>query len=165
MSRAGTRLRTVAAIDFDHPGLRAALDQITRHSADRTGLPISLATLVLDTAQLIAGSSGIGGTWLSEANGTPLEWSFCKTVVATGLPYVVADAANDPVQSTNPLVTMGGIRAYAGVPLKVGGEIVGAHCLLSDSIHTFTDVDLSVLSAGAQNIVAVLNNHLTPTGW
>ncbi|WP_430785583.1 GAF domain-containing protein [Actinoplanes sp. G11-F43] len=154
-------LRVIGALDFDHPGLRAALDQITRRTADRTGLPMCLATLVMDTAQLITGSHGVSGMWLDEASGTPIEWSFCASVVRTRAPYVLGDAARDPVHATNPVVTVGGIRSYAGVPLVLEGAVVGAHCLLSDRVHTFTDVDLAALSDGARDIVTVLYRYLT----
>ncbi|MEV0897122.1 GAF domain-containing protein [Actinoplanes sp. NPDC049802] len=154
------RLRTVAAIDFDHPGLRAALDLISRRTAEHTGLPVSLATVVMNTAQLIAGSSGIAGTWLAESGGTPIEWSFCVQTVATGRPYVVRESRTDPVQARNPLSTMGVVPSYAGVPVFVDGQVVGAHCLVGGAAHTFTDADLSALEEGARDIAQVLLRHL-----
>lgn len=152
------RLRVLAGIDFDDPFLRADLDAITARTAERLGLPISLVTMVLDSVQLIAGAYGIDG-WVAAAGGTPVEWSFCAHAVATGRPYVVTNAAVDPVHAGNPLVTIDGIASYAGVPLIVDGQVLGAHCVVGASAHTFTDTDLAELQAATAEVAAALQHH------
>ena len=152
------RMRVLASIDLDDPHLRAKLDAISARTAARLNLPIALATLVFDTAQIIAGSHGVGG-WIAEAVGTPVEWSFCAHVVAGRRPYVVTDAATDPVQATNPLVTIDGIGSYAGVPLTIDGHVLGGHCVADGQPHDFTEADLAELRAAADEITAVLQQH------
>ena len=156
------RIRVIAGLDLRHPQLRAELDAITTRTANRLGLPISLASIVLDTAQFLAGSHGVGG-WIAEAEGTPVEWSFCAQTVASGAPYVVPDAATDPLQSGNPLVTEDGIRSYAGFPVTVDGAVLGAHCVIGTEPHDFTTADLAWLEQSAKEISELLQRYRRTT--
>ena len=154
------RMLVLASIDVHNPDLRRRLDDVTARTATRLNLPVALVTLVLDTAQVFAGSYGIDDSALGA--GTPVEWSLCAHAVATGQPYVVTEAATDPIQATNPLVTMAGIGSYAGVPLMVDGYALGTHCVIADTAHTFTDVELDELRSAADDIVTLLQRHRIP---
>ena len=156
------RLRALAGIDFDNPDLRAALDRITARTAARTGLPISMVTLLLNTAQLIAGSTGLDGSWITTSGGTPVEWSFCATTVTTGQPYLLPDTANSE-HARNPLVTIDGAASYAGVPITVAGQIVGAHCIIGVTADAFTTEQVDHLHAAAAEITALLQQFSDPT--
>ncbi len=151
------RLTELAGYDLGNPELRAQLDEITARTCRRLDLPIALTTMVLDTAQLLLGSHGLAG-WIAAADGTPVEWSFCARAVAAGRPYVVADAANDPVQRANPLVLHDGVAAYAGYPLTTpAGHSLGAHCVISDRPHAFSAEELAIIEQGAQQVLEVLS--------
>lgn len=152
------RMQVLASIDFDDVELRAKLDAVTARTTARLGLPTSMVTLVLDSAQVVVGSHGVSG-WVAASGGTPTEWAFCANVVRKEQPYVVPDAANDPVQRNNPLVTDVGFGSYAGVPLVVDGEVLGAHCVLDDAPHTFTEAEMAELRSAAAEIVALLQQH------
>lgn len=155
------RLRMIASIDLDDPHLRQELNAITERTARRLNQPVSLVSMVLDTAQFFAGSHGLEG-WLADVHGTPVEWSFCATAVETGQPYVVPDSTADARQSTNPLVAVDGLRSYAGVPIVVDGTALGAHCVIGFATHTFTDAELQELRVGANEIAAILGTYQTP---
>ncbi|MFC7529285.1 GAF domain-containing protein [Actinoplanes sp. GCM10030250] len=151
------RFEIMARINLDDPELRRRLDSIAKRTADRLGQPIALVSMVLDTAQIFPGSYGLQG-WLDELAGTPIEWSFCVNAVNSGTAYVVPDATTDAQQSTNPLVTIDGVRSYAGVPIVVDGAILGAHCVLGPNPHPFTDADLAELRRGAEEISQILRS-------
>jgi GAF domain-containing protein len=155
------RLRVLAGIDLQNPRLRARLDEVATRTAQRLGMPISLASIVLDTAQYVAGSHGLTG-WIAEVGGTPVEWSFCAHAVASGRPYVVPDAAADPDQAGNPLVTVDGLRSYAGVPIVVDGAVLGAHCAVGAEPHAFTEADLEILRRAADEIADLLQEYRRP---
>jgi len=157
------RLRAIARYDLSGQDLRDRLDAIAAQTRAELDLPISLVSMVLDTAQLIVGSSGLSG-WANAVGGAPVEWSFCAHAVATGRPYVVEDAARDAVQRDNPLVTNDGIGSYAGVPLvSPDGHVLGAHCAVGTEAHAFTRHDLAVLEKGATEVMRVLEEFsITP---
>ncbi|MBG0568733.1 GAF domain-containing protein [Actinoplanes aureus] len=155
------RLEVMAGIDLDNPELRHRLDHIAKRTADRLGQPIALVSMVLNNAQFFPGSYGLQG-WLDELAGTPIEWSFCVNAVNSGTAYVVSDATTDVDQSTNPLVTIDGVRSYAGVPIVVNGAILGAHCVLGSDPRPFTDADLAELRRGADEISELLRSFALP---
>jgi GAF domain-containing protein len=152
------RMAVLAEIDIDNPALRRQLDAITERTAKRLGRPVSLVSMVLDTAQFFAGSYGLDG-WLAEVQGTPIEWSFCVNAVISGEPYVVPDAATDLLQSTNPLVTADGLGSYAGVPIVVDGAVLGAHCVLGFGPDSFGPADLEELRRSAAEVAALLEEY------
>ena len=151
------RLAAIAEIDLDAPELRRRLDELSARSAAALGLPVGLTTLVLPTAQVLLGASGLPGGWIAEAGGMPVEWAFCTPAVVGRAPYVVEDAPNDPVQHANPLVLVDGVASYAGVPvLTAEGHVLGTHCVLGVAPRRFGEEDLAVLRAGAADAAAVL---------
>lgn len=152
---APNRYQVLAGIDLDDPRLRQHLDDISRRTAERLGQPMALVSMVLDTSQIFAGSYGLRG-WLDELAGTPIEWSFCVNAVNSGTAYVVPDATVDARQSTNPLVTVDGVRSYAGVPIVVDGAILGTHCVLGTDPRLFSDADLAELRRSAEEISELL---------
>jgi GAF domain-containing protein len=157
-AREHRRLSVLAGVDIDNPVLRAQLDAVSARTAARLGQPVSLVTMVLDGAQFFAGSFGLEG-WLADVGGTPAEWSFCVNAVRSGEAYVVSDARVDALHAANPLVRVDGVRSYAGVPIVMDGEVLGAHCVLGYAPSDFSAVDLDVLRAGADEIVALLDAH------
>lgn len=151
------RLMAVARYDLESPALTAVLDRYAAEAAGLLDLPVGIVSIVLNEALLLAGQSGLDGSWMAEAGGSPVEWSFCATTVRTGAPYVVADAAADPVQGTNPLVLLDGVRSYAGAPLVTSsGHVLGACCTIGFEPRAFTGADVAVLEGLSDRIVAEL---------
>ena len=156
------RLAALAAYDLDDPRLRTRLDALAARTAEAVGAPVGLVSLVLDSAQHLAGSSGLSG-WMAEAGGTPVEWSFCANAVVEDRPYVVQDARTDPLQHDNPLVTEDGVASYAGVPLRTPeGHVLGAQCVLGTSPAETGPEELAVLEAAAAEAIAILEEHRLP---
>lgn len=154
------RLLEIAGYDLESPELRARLHDYARQAAERLELPVGLVSIVLDGAQFLAGMHGLEGTWIADAEGTPVEWSFCASAVRSGQAYVVEDAATDALQHDNPLVTVDGIRSYAGAPLVTeAGHVLGACCTLGYEPREFTDVEVDVLRGLSREIVEELGRH------
>lgn len=156
------RIRTLAGIDFDNPALRSALDRVAERTAHCTGMPISLIALVLDTALLIVGSTGLDGSWIGTVGGVPVEWSFCADTVTTGLPYILPDTSSSP-HAGSPLVTIDGFASAAGVPITLAGHTVGAHCIIGVAVHPFTAADLNQLFTASAQITSLLQKFSTST--
>ncbi|MEU4690244.1 GAF domain-containing protein [Actinoplanes sp. NPDC023714] len=159
--RLGTpeRMREIAGYDLLHPDLRTSLDEIAKRSASLLEAPVSLVSVVLDTSQLIIGAHGVSG-WVAEAQGTPAEWAMCTHTVLAGEPYCVVDGREDPKHVNNPFLEMTGLRSYLGVPLLGRGEqVIGAHCVIDSRRRIFTDVDLAVLTDGAEKVMKLLGAY------
>jgi GAF domain-containing protein len=153
------RLREVAAYNLFDAQMRDELNTICQRTAQRLGQPIGLVTIVLDSAQLVIGKSGLAG-WIAASEGTPAEWAFCARAVLAGKPYVVPDATTDEQQRHNPLVVHDHVAAYAGVPLRSpSGQMLGAHCVLNDHPQEFTPEQVAELEQAGAEIVAVLDRY------
>jgi GAF domain-containing protein len=153
------RIRRIAGYDLFHPGLPERLDAVAATSAHRLGTPVALVSVVLDSSQFILGSYGLA-PWAAEARGVPAEWALCSHTVLLGEPYQVFDGAADPRHHDNPLLSITGVRSYAGVPLRDdGGVVLGAHCVLDGAPRTYTDDDVAALDAGAGEVMRILAGH------
>jgi GAF domain-containing protein len=156
------RLAEIAALDLFSPRAQAILDRFARRAAERFDLPVGLITIVLDDAQVMAGAHGLAG-WLAEVRGVPLEWSFCQTPVRTGQRHVITNAAVDARHRDNPLVTVEGVRSYAGSPLVTSrGQVLGSCCVLGNEVRTFTTQELDDLDAMAAEAVALIEATREP---
>ena len=154
------RLAEIADLDLFSPEVQAKLDVFARRAAERFSLPVGLVSIVLDSSQYFAGRHGLDG-WLDEAEGTPVEWSFCANTVRDRAQYVVEDASADDRQSANPLVTQDGVRAYAGTPLTTSkGFVLGSYCVLGDTPREFTNDELAELQQMAAAVMLEIeDNH------
>lgn len=152
------RLVDISTYDLEAVQMREALHGYAQRAAAALGLPVGLVTIVLDGAQYTAGSYGIDGTWIGDAGGTPVEWSFCRNVVRTGAPYIIEDASTHALEYDNPLVVEDGARSYAGAPLvSPAGNVLGACCVIGFEPHQFSNDDLEQLAMLADEAVTELN--------
>lgn len=140
-------------------GTPAALQEFIDHVADVLRAPCAGVSLILTDAGILVATHGVGG-WLAEAGGMPAEWAPCATVVRTDVPLLITDTHDDPRHTTNPLVTITGVRSYAGVPLRLNGQPVGSLCVLSGDPDAFDDTDLDTLTGLAPRAVALLQSGI-----
>ncbi|GGM25815.1 GAF domain-containing protein [Dactylosporangium sucinum] len=153
------RMRGLAAFDLFNPDLREQLHGLCQHSAARVGMPIAAVQAVLDTATATLAASD-GGQELEGLGGGPNEFAFCPQVVVDEAPFVADDLTQDPVRGDNPFVQAGLVRSYAGVPLRLpSGHILGAHCVMSDEPHAFTDADIALLTRVGDEVVETIRRY------
>jgi GAF domain-containing protein len=139
------RLREIAALRLTEPDVQYILGDVCREASDALGMPIGLVSIVLDEAQVFVAQHGLTG-WMQEAGGTPSEWAYCRYAVAGKLPFIVNDAASNPIVRENPLFTQGGLRCYAGIPLVTSrGHAIGSFCVAGDDARSFTEGELDTL--------------------
>ena len=119
-------------------------DRLTRMAARLLGAPTALITLITEDRQFFKSATGLAEPWASR-RGSPLTHSFCRHVVALGEPLVVEDARRHPLLRSNPAVRDFGWIAYAGVPLLVGGQVVGALSVIDGMPRLWSERDLSLL--------------------
>jgi hypothetical protein len=154
--------RLVELIDLDPfaAELRTELNQAASRVAQRLGTPLGQVSIVLEGAQCTVGMSGGADSWLVEAGGVPIEWSFCATSVRTREPYVVPDTREDVLHRLNPTVLNDGVGSYAGAPLVTStGEVLGSCCVIDLRPRDFTAADVAVLVEEAAVVVAELERR------
>lgn len=140
------RLEEIVALGLLEPDVNPVLNDIAVRAAAALGQPVSLVSVVLDEALHVAAAAGVEGMWMVDVGGHPLEWSFCATSVRTRDTYVVEDAAEDPTHKDNPLVTMDGVRCYAGAPMiSSRGFVLGNLCVVGMEARTFSEAEMATL--------------------
>jgi hypothetical protein len=128
----------------------AELQAVVAQVSSELKVPVSLVTLVLARAQLFRAAVGLP-LELAAANATGRSFSFCQFVVDRKEPLVVEDATLDPSLPQH-LVREFGIRAYAGMPVSVDGNVVGALCAIDTQPRAFAEGDLVLLERLAERV-------------
>src|SRR5690242_1860385 len=147
--------QTLATSLLDSPP-EEAFDRLTRLASRLLGAPIALVTLLGEDRAFFKSAMGLPEPWATRRS-TPLAYSFCRHVVATGAPLVVEDARRHPLVKANPAVRELRWIAYAGVPLAVdGGPPVGALCVVDNLPRIWSPRDLALLSDLAASVVTEL---------
>ncbi|MEM7755405.1 MAG: response regulator, partial [Planctomycetota bacterium] len=121
----------------------ADFDDLTRLAARLADAPIALVSLVDEDRQWFKSRVGL------ESCQTPRAHAFCGYTILSDAPLIIEDAAIDPRTADNPLVTgEPGIRAYAGVPLRVStGQTLGSLCVIDTKPRIFSDDQIDDLRA------------------
>src|SRR6266851_9868660 len=86
--------------------------------------------------------------------------SLTGTVVATGEPLLLSDPANDPRMAPASRIAYlrGGYRAFLGVPLKIGDQVLGALSIRTLRAEGFSSEDVSIATAFAAQAAIALEN-------
>ena len=148
------RLAEIAALGLTAPEVDAVLQQTVEEAAAALSLPTALVSVVMGEAQYFAAQHGLTG-WMAEAHGTPVEWSFCANAVQSGEPFVVENAATNPVTWDNPLVRYENLACYAGIPLITSnGHALGTLCVIGTEPRSFSEAELDVLRGLAKRAMA-----------
>ncbi|MGK3988999.1 GAF domain-containing protein [Sorangium sp. So ce136] len=106
----------------------ALLDACVARAAKLARAPIAFVSLVVRHIQLLRAHHGLP-LELAVSCATSRSNSFCQLVVRDDVPLVVEDALRDK-RVPKDLVESYGIRAYAGVPVRVRGHAIGSLCAL-----------------------------------
>ncbi|MET0286766.1 MAG: PAS domain S-box protein [Polyangiales bacterium] len=135
-------------------------DRYTSLATRLLGTPAALISLVDDRRQFFKSQVGLAEPWASR-RGTPLSHSFCKHAVASREEFVVNDARSHPLVRDNLAIDELGVQAYAGIPLEVGGQTIGAFCTVDSEPHKWTEAELEVMRTLASSVSAEI--ELTST--
>jgi GAF domain-containing protein len=154
------RIRGLAAYDLFNPELQQKLAAVCLRTAEHLDVPTVLVAAVLDSAtEFMATNHYENGISLS-AGSAPNEMSVSTNVVRTREPYVLDDLTKHPEHATNPLVAVGVVRAYAGVPIVLpAGVVLGSFCAVCPEPHHFTGADIAALGATVEEIVRLIQQY------
>ena len=130
-----------------------SFDRLTRMAARLLGTPVSLIALVADDRQFFKSAVGLPEPWASRRV-TPISFSFCGQVVATGDLLVLEDARRHPLLRHNPVIRELGWVAYAGVPIVTRhGHTIGALCVADKTARLWSERDIALLQDLAASVV------------
>src|SRR5450432_4006991 len=103
------------------------LEECVQQAAAAAEAPIALVTFVMSKIQLFRAAVGLPPE-LAATRATSRCDSFCQFVVMTEGPFIVTNARIDQRVPQNMVETYG-IAAYLGVPIHVGGQVLGSLCV------------------------------------
>ncbi len=150
-------LRRTALLDTP---AEEAFDRLARLTTRTLGVPVALVTLVDRDRQFFKSCMGLPPPWC-DVRQTPLTYSFCVHVVATGQPLVIEDARHHPLRE-NLAVDRLGVVAYAGFPLIAsGGETLGTLCAIDSKPRTWKKLDLDILEDLAASVMTEIELRAT----
>ncbi len=102
---------------------------------------------------------------LAAGESVPRDLAVCAHVVGTDRGLVVADVAQDPRFTDNPVLREYGIRFYAGTPLRDReGRPLGALCIMDTAPRHMGEDDMSLLAKMADDLMARLRKRVTGKG-
>ena len=135
---AATEMRRQRAIDALGLGVPVEqrrderFDRITRLATTVFGTPMASITVLDGNCAWFPSKQGF------DMSQMPREETFCDRAQAAGEVTIVPDASVDPDFADLPIVRDGGIRFYAGVPMRDQlGNVVGTFCVYDAAPRTF----------------------------
>ncbi|HZI15328.1 MAG TPA: ATP-binding protein [Myxococcus sp.] len=150
-------LRRTALLDSP---TEEAFDRLARLTTRTLGVPVALVSLVDKDRQFFKSCVGLPAPWC-DSRQTPLTYSFCIHVVATGQPLVINDARIHPLRE-NLAVDRLGVVAYAGFPLTTSeGDTLGTLCAIDIKPRAWTNEDLAILADLAASVMTEIELRAT----
>jgi GAF domain-containing protein len=135
-------------------------DQLTRLAAHLLRVPNALVTLVARDRQFVKSSLEDGEeAVLPTGSSQTLDRSFCKFAVASREPFIVEDSRTHPLVQHSDAVDAG-VLAYAGVPLEVNGEAIGALCVIDSKPRSWSPDELGTLRALARSAMRLIEERM-----
>lgn len=112
----------------------AFLSELVQFIATTLDFPTCFVSILDHQTQRFLAKHGL------ELTSTPRELSFCQHVVNSKQILIIENTLSDERFCNNPLVTGDpGIRFYAGAPLEIEGDYVGAVCLVDSVERVFSE--------------------------
>lgn len=147
------RLAVLQQLNLLDTSVEEAFDRLTRLASKITGSPISLVTLIDADRQFFKSAFGLPEP-VASIRETPLSYSFCKHVVASGEALVVEDARKEPAFKDNLAVSEFGIVGYLGSPLTTTSGIeLGSFCVLDVKPRQWNERDIEIIRELALSVM------------
>lgn len=134
------RLAALQRFDVLDSPREEPFDRVTRLIRSIFGVSTGIVSMIDGHRQWYKSADGASATEVAR------EESFCRFPLVSGVPMVVPDAMSDPRFAGNPNVLAGGVRFYAGVPLRSpDGHVIGTICAVDTQPRDFSDRELKIL--------------------
>lgn len=148
-------LRLLSDLDFDFD---YDCQCIVALAAELLEAPMAMISLVEEDRQVFRAALGV------EMKESPRDYSFCGHVILGSGAMVVEDAQKDPRFRHSPFVSSPlNVRFYAGAPIRVFGQNVGALCVIDRRARTLPHTKvmaLEVLASLASSVIQAKHNRM-----
>ena len=156
--RAPSRIRAVRATGLLDAPADESFDRLTRVAVNVLAVDAAAISLVDETRSFYLSQTGLPEP-LASAREHPGP-SLCHYVLQHGSTLSIPDVTLHEGKSRVPVVTGMGIRAYAGVPLRMrDGEAIGTFCAIHSSPREWTQRDLSLLEDLSLLVIAEIERR------
>jgi len=140
----GRRLAAVRASGLLDSEVEEAFDRLTRLAVRLVKVPAAFVSLVDEHRDFYKSACGFGEPL---ASARQLEGpTFCHFTILSAEPLVIPDTAADPVYRDVPTVKSLGVAAYVGIPILVGGQVIGAFCAIDMAPRAWSGDEVAVLA-------------------
>jgi len=139
-----SRLQAVENTGLLDSPTEPAFDALTALAARLLGVPAVFLSVLASDRDFYKSHCGFSGE-LARSR-TLRGRSFCHLMLDVDRPLVIRDTWVDPVHAQVPSVVGLGVRAYAGMPLRSGGHIIGALCAIDMRPRDWSAHELEVLA-------------------
>ena len=137
-------------------------DRLTRLACRILHAPVGMVSLLDEDRHFCKSCIGLPEPWLKRRE-LPLTHSLCKYTLAAGGPLIVDDVRQDSQFSECLGVKEIGAVAYAGIPLTIAGQILGAFCVLDTSPRHWTRDEVDILQDLAAAVMTEVELRVTRT--
>ena len=139
------RLAALDSMELLYAPSERAFDAIVHRLAEVFGVPVATMSLIDRDTQFYMSQVGLPPD-LAQTRVLPREMTLCNHVVGNGEMIVVNDMADDARFSDSLAVVQGGMRFYAGAPLRSeGGYTVGSLCIFDRTPREITEREKQLL--------------------
>ncbi|GIE44052.1 ATP-binding protein [Actinoplanes lobatus] len=147
---APARLHAVSQARETFAGMPVRFDAIARMTARLTNAPIAMISLLGDAEEELIGRYGVPG-WSAPDRHGARRHTLCAHVVCGNQVLAVDELLAGEVASDDPLLVDGGIRAFAGAPLRdEDGRPLGAVSVADTVARAWSPDELAVLAEVAE---------------
>lgn len=141
--RSPARLAAVDRSGLLGSGTEESFDGLTKLAARLLKVPASFISVIGADHDFYKSQTGFPPA-LAESR-VMAGRTFCHYTLAGDEALVIDDTHSDPVWNAVPTVDTLGVRAYAGVPLKLGEQTIGSFCVIDNAPRHWSDEELETL--------------------
>ena len=137
------RLTAVARSGLLDSQPEPAFDALTKMAAAVLKVPASFVAVVDSDRDFYKSQVGLPA---AVAQSRQLEGStFCHYTLANNSTLVIGDTEANPIWQAVPSVALLGVRSYVGIPLRLGGEVIGSFCVVDQRPRQWTPEEVGML--------------------
>ena len=154
------RLALLELVNLVDTPIDESFDRVTRLASTILNVPICLVTLVEPDRQFFKSQFGLPEPLATERV-TPISYSFCKHVIASGEVLAIEDTRDHPVVGDNPAIYEHNAVSYLGIPLTIADNLhLGSLCVIDHEPRNWSEQDIETLRVLTESLISEIRLRL-----